>query len=391
MRGLCREVDSEGMSVTFFSADTRQAAVKVGTGALLGFLPLFALALVVGDLLSGDAGWAFREAFLGAADDVLDGSSPYPVAGDPDFARGTAYVYPPVLAFATIPFTVVSTDVAVGLFALVLIASVPATLWLCGVRDWRCYGIAFLWPAVLSGVHVENISLLMALGGALVWRYRDRPALSGASLGVAMAVKPLLWPVGLWLLATGRLRSLLSSVAVAVTLALVSWAAIGFAGLRDYPALLRRLSAGADEWGYSLYALLLDLGAGHSVARALWALLAVAVLAAAVVIARRGDDRSAFVLAMAAVIAVSPIVWLHYFSLLLVVVAVAQPRLGLVWFVPLLMWGSEEITNGTTFQTALTLAAAALTVVLALRAAPVTRLGTLTAVRSPSPPLGESP
>ena len=39
-------------------------------------------------------------------------------------------------------------------------------------------------------------------------------------------------------------------------------------------------------------------------------------------------------LAVAAVIAVRPIVWLHYFALLLVIVAVVQPRLGIVWFIP---------------------------------------------------------
>ena len=97
-------------------------------------------------------------------------------------------------------------------------------------------------------------------------------------------------------------------------------------------------------------------------------------------------------LAVAAVIAVSPIVWLHYFSLLLVVVAVAQPRLGIVWFAPLLMWGSEEITNGTPFQNALTLAAAALTIVLAVRASTATDLQARpTAGALDTQPVGQSP
>ncbi len=73
---------------------------------------------------------------------------------------------------------------------------------------------------------------------------------------------------------------------------------------------------------------------------------------------------------MAAVIACTPIVWLHYFSLLLVVVAVASPRLSPVWFVPLAMWGAEEVANGTTFQTGLAIGAAALTVGLALKPLP---------------------
>ena len=34
----------------------------------------------------------------------------------------------------------------------------------------------------------------------------------------------------------------------------------------------------------------------------------------------------------------SPLLWSHYFSLLLVPVALRRPRLSLVWALPLLMW-----------------------------------------------------
>jgi len=344
-----------------------RAFLRVGTVAVLGVLPLFAIGFVLVDLASGGAGWAFREAFLGAADAVLRGESPYPALDDPALERGTAYVYPPAMALLTTPFTVLGHDVAVVLFALLLVASVPATLAVLGVRDWRCYGVALLWPPVLSAVHVENISLLIGLAAALVWRFRDRPVVAGSILGISGAVKPLLWPLGLWFLATRRLRALLWSVGTGIAVVLGSWAVIGFAGIVEYQELLRRLSDLMDEWGYSVYALALDLHAGDAAAHVLWAALAVAVLAAAIVVARRRDERSGFVLAVAATIAASPIVWLHYFALLLVVVAVAQPRLGAAWFVPLAMYGGEELQNGTTAQTIVVLAAAGLTVALALR------------------------
>jgi alpha-1,2-mannosyltransferase len=351
----------------------RIAALRVGAIALFGALPLFAVLFVVVDLASGSAGWAFREAFLGASEAVVRGESPYPALDDPSVERGTAYVYPPVLALVVTPFTVLTDGVAVVLFALLLVAAVPATLAVLGVRDWRCYGLALLWPPVLSAVHVENITLLVGLAAALVWRFRDRPVLGGLALGVSAAVKPLLWPLGLWLIVTRRFRAAIWSVGAGLGLALASWAAIGFAGVVDYQQLLRRLSEVMDEWGYSVYALALDANAGEPVARTIWAGVGLAVLAAAVVVSRRGDERTVFALAVAATIAASPIVWLHYFALLLVVVAVAQPRLGAAWFAPLAMYGAEEITNGSTFQTSLTLLAAALTVVLALRSAPVAR------------------
>jgi hypothetical protein len=345
----------------------RRAAVDVASIAFFGVLPVFAVGFVLVDLASGEAGWAFREAFLGAAETVLDGRSPYPALDDGSIERGTAYVYPPLLALLTTPFTFVAADVAAVLFAVLLVACVPATLAVLGIRDWRCYGAALLWPPVLSAVHVENISILVALAAAVVWRLRARTDASGATFGVSLALKPLLWPLAVWLVATRRLRAVVWAAASAALLVIASWAVLGFAGALEYQRLVRHLSDEMDEWGYSVYALALDLGAGDVVARALWATLVVALLVGAFAVARRGDDRRSFALAVVATIAASPIVWLHYFALLLVVVAVLQPRLSAAWFAPLLMFASEEITNGTTFQTAVTLAAAALTVALALR------------------------
>ena len=122
-----------------------------------------------------------------------------------------------------------------------------------------------------------------------------------------------------------------------------------------------------------MYALALDLGVGNMLAKGLWLAVALGLLGASFVVARRGDERRAFVLGIAAVIACSPIVWLHYFALLLVAVAVAQPTLGIAWLAPFLMFGAEEVTNGSTLQNALTLASAALTVAIALYVAPSPR------------------
>lgn len=342
----------------------------IGSVAVFGLLPLFALVALLGDLISGGAGWTFRLAFLRAAQSILNGQNPYQSLDDPNLVDGSAYVYSPVIALVTIPFTWLPGDSAAILFAGILIAAVAGTLWAVGVRDWRCYGLVFLWPPVLSGVHGESISILLALAAALVWRFRDRPVAGGLTLGVSIAAKQLLWPLGLWMLLTNRLRAAVWTAGIALALALGSWAVIGFVGLVDYPSRVRQLSERMDEWGYSMYAIALDLGAGHSAARLIWMATALAVLLAAVVVTRRGDERRGFILAMAAAIACTPIVWLHYFSLLLVVVAVASPRLGPVWFVPLLMWGAEEVANGTTFQTALAIGAAALTVALALKPLP---------------------
>src|SRR5262249_57507280 len=175
------------------------------------------------------------------------------------------------------------------------------------------------------------------LAAGLVWRFRDRVLRVASAVGVTLALKFFLWPLVVWLVATRRVRAASAATLVGATLLLASWAVIGFAGLLDYPDLLRRLEATIGEDSYTARIVLLDAGLPASVARLGWLLLGLGVLAAVVLLGRRGDDKRAFILAIAAALALTPIVWLHYFPLLLVVVALAQPRLGVLWFLPLPM------------------------------------------------------
>jgi hypothetical protein len=187
-------------------------------------------------------------------------------------------------------------------------------------------------------------------------------------VGLTLAVKFFLWPLVVWQAATRRGATAVLSAVLGAGALLLSWAVIGFVGLVDYPDLVRRLedTVGADS--YTLYVVGLDLGLPSAAARALWLAVGLALLVAVVVLGRRGDERSAFLLAIAASLALTPIVWLHYFALLLVVVAIAQPRLGVVWFVPLAMVITPGSGHPTSFETATTLAIAALAIALAVRA-----------------------
>ena len=278
------------------------------------------------------------------------------------------YVYPPLVGLLTVPWTLIPVGTAEVLFQVLLVVVFVATLALLGVRDWRCYGLAFLWPPVTDAVATGNISIMLAFAAAVAWVYRDRARVAGVALGVSLAAKVFLWPLAVWLAATARVRAALWSVAVAVVVLAASWAVLGFRGLVDYPEVVGRLTDLMDDRGYSVFALALDLGVPTDGAWALWLATAIALIAGSVAFARRGDDTRAFVLAIAAAIAFSPIVWLHYFVLLLVVVAVVQPRLGPIWFLglPLQLVVTTAVYNGSTFQTAAVLFVAAVTVALAL-------------------------
>ncbi len=332
-----------------------------------GLLPAFAL-IVFYESMTGDGTLAFDfRPFYRAAGAILDGVSPYPAADDPLTAATGAYVYPPLGALLSIPFRIVPFDVAGVVVMLLLTVSAVAIPFVLGVRDWRCYGVIFLWPPVWNAIQTGNMTLFLGLAAALAWRYRDRRLAAPAAVGVTLAAKFFFWPLAIWFAATRRALSAVLSIAIGLLIIAVSWAAIGFAGLVDYPDLMRRLDDSVGDDSYTLYIVGLDLGLPSAAARGLWLAVGVALVVGLVRAGRRGDERSAFVLAIATALALSPIVWLHYFALLLLVVALAQPRLGLLWFLPLAMVVTPGSGHPTPFETAATLVIAAITIALALR------------------------
>jgi hypothetical protein len=283
--------------------------------------------------------------FLHAGDDVLAGRSPYI---DPDtFEEGQVpYVYPPVLAFAVTPLSALperlgDTFVPGLLFTLLLVAATVGGLVLLGVRDWRCYPIALVSPPTLEAFEYGAIGPILFLLVAVAWRWRDLTSVAAGATGLAVVLKLVLWPLVVWFAATRRLRTAVLAIVTAEALALLSWAAIGFSGLVDYPRLLRRLEELESEQSYSAFAVLRAVGLTDVVAEVLTLAGGVALLVVAWRTARAEDrtvherDRRSLILAVAGGLVVTPILWLHYLVLLFVPIALARPRLSLLWFAPL--------------------------------------------------------
>jgi alpha-1,2-mannosyltransferase len=356
-----------GLAVSSSVARTRSGP-RVGWLAsivLFGALPVLTVIALFAAAISDDSIATDLRQFYGAAEAILDGDNPYAATGITEW--GGPYPYPPLPALSAVPLTPLPFDAAGVLVMAVLVGAALATLRVLDVRDWRCYGLALLWPPVLSAVQTGNVTLWFGLAAALAWRYRDRLLASSTSVGLTLAVKFFLWPLVVWQAATRRVAATALSVVLGAGILLLSWAVVGFAGLVDYPDLLRRLEDTVGEDSYTLYIVGLDLGLPSVAARALWLAVGLGLLGAVVVLGRRGDERSAFLLAIAASLALTPIVWLHYFALLLAVVAIAQPRLGVVWFLPLAMVVTPGSGHPTPLETAWTLAVAAVTIGLAVR------------------------
>lgn len=337
---------------------------------LLLILPVAVLGLMLWasqDMIALD----FHRSFRPAAEAVLNGSSPYPPPVTASMAERDAFVYLPFAAFAYTPFVLLPPVAADLVVTALMILLAFASLWVLGVRDWRCYGIAFFAPTMVNAIQTANLTVPLLLALAAIWALRRRTVLPGLVLALTLATKLFLWPVFVWLVATRRYRAAAASAAATAALVGGSWALIGFAGLRDYPALLRVLAQSLEHDSYSIFALTSDLGAPDLLARGIGIAIGVVTLLGCWILGRRGDDTRSFTLAILAALLFTPIIWLHYFTLLLVPIAILRKRLSLLWAVPVLFWFFVSGDgNGTSFQTSWTLAVAALIALLVLRAQP---------------------
>ena len=366
----------------------RARVERIASIVFLGVFPaLTVVALFASAIESDSVATDFRQ-FHAAAEAILRGESPYE-AGEAVAPWGGPFPYPPLPGLVAIPLTLLSPQSAGLLVMATLVVVALAIPYVLGVGDWRCYGLLLLWPPVISAIQTGNITLLFALACAIAWRLRDRVYPVAITIGLTLAAKFFLWPLIIWLAATRRALSAALACAFGAGLLLASWGVLGFAGFLDYPDLLRTLEEAVGADSYTVYIVGLDLGLPSEVARAGWAALGLGLITCVVLLARRGDERGAFIVSIAAALALTPIVWLHYFALLAIVVALAQSRLGLVWFVPLGMVLTPGSGQPTPFETSWTLAVAALTIALALRASSIagpvrsegTRLPTLPRAR----------
>ena len=302
---------------------------------LFGVLPLLyaVSALLTAHDVIGLVGFDFRGTVWEPARALLDGAPLYPEPTRAAIELGNPAVYPPLIAFLAAPLALLSVGAASVAWAVVLGGALALSLWIVQVRDWRCYTIALASAPALDGFFLGNLTILILVPVALAWRYRERAAIAGLALGVAVAAKLFVWPLVVWLLVTRRFRAAAWATASAVTLVLGSWALIGFEGLADYPELLRQLQDVYATRSLSVATAAGGLGASVSVAVAVGLALGIALLGVAAWLARgRDGHQRAFALAVVACVVATPIVWLHYWALLFVPIAIRWPRLSAAWF-----------------------------------------------------------
>lgn len=335
--------------------------------------PVLFTAVAVYALVGNGFATDFDGQFWPAGRRVLDGLSPYDLAWM-DIAHDVAFPYNSVAALLFVPFALLPVDLADAIFVVLCVASLLLTLYVLGVRDWRIYGLVFLWEPVLSAWATANVTLPFALAIALMWRYRDRAVVVGVLFALMLSIKVFVWPLAIWLLGSRRYGALGYAALAGLAMNLVAWAVLGFDQIGPYLEVLELVTDREELRSYSVLALALDHGVDRTAAYALAALLAAAVGVWCLVLARRGREQHALLLGVAMALLSTPVTWAHYFALFVVPLALLRPRLSPVWAFPVVMMACPGVAPDT-WQLLLALAVGTAVVVGALRPAAVTSAG----------------
>jgi hypothetical protein len=160
---------------------------------------------------------------------------------------------------------------------------------------------------------------------------------------VVVSIKLFLIPLFLWLVATRRYAALIRASVIAFVISAGAWVAVGIDELRQYEHTLRAFAATAQHRGYSVISLLTQQGIGQTAAYAIALIVAGVVLVAGLRTRPRvremfARERVALSACIGASLVGSPVMESHYLSLLLIPLALARPRLGVAWVLPLVMW-----------------------------------------------------
>jgi hypothetical protein len=298
-----------------------------------------AAAVTVGLLLLLVGLFAYRQfdfkVFWEAGRHVLHGERLYPSRAELAQDTRSYFVYPPFVAMAFVPFALLPFGASAVLYVALAIAATIGTLRVIGIEDRRCYLALLFWMPVLQSVGLGTIAPFLGLALAVAWVHRDSRVVMPVCVALAVAAKLFLWPVVFWLLATRRWRAAAACVGATAFVVFAPWALLGFRDLGWYPHALRLLLDHEQALGFST-----SVAFGAIDLRPATVVVQVAAVASVFWLARRPDgDRRAFSAALVAALVLSPLLWIHYFALLVVPIALARRRFSWLWVVPALaLW-----------------------------------------------------
>ncbi|MET0772043.1 MAG: glycosyltransferase family 87 protein [Candidatus Limnocylindrales bacterium] len=257
------------------------------------------------------------------------------------------FLYSPPFAAAMLPLTAISIDsarVAWYVGRLVLFGVACAVMPVRPSIRFLTFAIAALTNPVIGDMNLGNVSVLVTSLLAITWRWLDR--ITGCvALALAMTVRPILGLVLIWSLLRRRWWPVLWTVVAGIVIVLLSLPFVGIQTYQDYFTVLRNVYdvTGQDN-NRDVGSLVLRVGGGPLLASiALYAGFAVAV--GAMLLSLRYDRQTGFMVTIGATLLLSPLLWDHYLTTLLLTGAFLAHR-GQWWglALPLLAWVTGPMT-----------------------------------------------
>lgn len=327
----------------------RRRGLFVGSIAAVLFLLLI---LALSRVLYGSDAWAYDfSAYYHAVLRLIDTGSPYQpgwTLNEGPFQAGPfdLYLYSPVPVVLMLPFGALSADGGALVFLVIRLAMLVALCALMPVsRTARLstLAVACVSAPVLQDLNLGNVSLIVTFLAVVAWRFVDRP-LSAVAIALSASIRPTMALFAVWWLARGKWRAVVWLALAGLGLVLITLPFVGIAGWNDYLTLLTNLTNFEGVYrNFALGALAARAGAPEWLAHA--ALFAgYAIAGVAVALSLRRDRDVSFVVTLGATLLLSPLLWDHYMTNLLVPAGFLASR-GRPWglVLPLLCWLPQEL------------------------------------------------
>lgn len=311
----------------------------------LAWVTLGTLGWLVVVFVSGRAADAWQvdfRAYLDAAQRLIDGAGIYQavtLAGP--FRPGPVglYLYSPPFALAMVPFTLLpGAGVAWWLLHLAAIALTAVIMPVRREVRLAVFVVASLSLPVIRDLTLGNVSVLVLLGSAAIWRWRETP-IAGIALALTMSIRPVQGVVLVWALARRRWAIVAGAIVTLVLVVLVSLPFVGLQAYLDFLTVLRHVSdVDLIHNNLALGAVAVRLGAGPLVETAaivVWYAIGIG----AIVLGLRRDAETSLVVTLTATLFLGPLMWQHYLTLLLLPAALIADRgRPMALALPLLAW-----------------------------------------------------
>jgi hypothetical protein len=291
------------------------------------------------------AGWGYDfRAYYDAALRLLSTGTPYQaetLAGP--FRPGPAdlYLYTPVPALLVVPLTWIGPDGATLTWLFIRLGLLLGACALMPVPRWvklATLGISVISSQFLLDLNLGNVSLIVTFFAVVAWRWLDKPV-SGISIAASVTVRPAMGVIWLWWIVRRQWVAVTWTVLGGAAIFLASLPFVGLDPWLQFVTVLRNIS---DVDGVlrnlGLGATALSLGLSEPVANL--ALIGGYVLAiGAILLSLRRDREIGFSVTLMATLLLSPLMWDHYLTNLIVPGALLASR-GRRWGVllPLLGW-----------------------------------------------------